>query len=67
MEEISSLWPQGLNDIYLDWTWYDNNPYCMQNWSDDSNNCMISTPDNKCGRIVIQCGGNSGFIKDALG
>ena len=67
LNEINILRAQGYNDIYLDETWYDSNSCRMKNWSDDTDNCIISTPDNKGNRIVIiHCGGRSGFVDGAL-
>lgn len=67
LEEINLLRSRDYDVLYLDETWYDTNTCRMKNWSDDSDNCVITTPPSKGERIVIlHCGGRSGFIDDAL-
>ena len=67
LETIKYFRSLGYADVYLDETWFDSNSCRMKNWTDDSENCVVTTPDNKGDRIVIvHCGGRSGFISDAL-
>lgn len=67
LHAIRDFRSQGYDDVYLDETWFDSNSCKMKNWIDDSDNCALTTPDNKGDRIVIvHCGGRSGFVSDAL-
>lgn len=58
---------EGRNIVYLDETWYDTHDTIKKSWTNDSKLCKFDVPCNKGKRIIIlHCGGEKGWIDDAL-
>ncbi|XP_050514129.1 uncharacterized protein LOC126889663 [Diabrotica virgifera virgifera] len=55
------------NIVYLDETWYDTHDTVKKSWTNNNKKCFNSVPPNKGKRIIIlHCGGENGWIDDAL-
>lgn len=55
------------NIVYLDETWYDTHDTVKKGWKNNNKKCSVALPSNKGKRIIIlHCGGENGWINDAL-
>ncbi|XP_050519440.1 uncharacterized protein LOC126893369 [Diabrotica virgifera virgifera] len=55
------------NIVYLDETWYDTHDTVKKGWKNNNKKCSVALPSNKGKRIIIlHCGGENGWIEDAL-